>query len=236
MESIEKEIYDELVHSLHEMGVNRSDHDHSQFRRRAIRDCKSYLSKVSDEQLDYQSLKTQKFPKNYNDAYEHVLRHDDVPVLCYTYTDKLGADGFEPYFRDFDRRNGNFRGYKLKNDFQTLSSIQLDPLKRFVFNQTSAEEVLFDNWFLADEGSSLGIMFEAVLACHVIQSRACHNCKCVNTLRWYGGSGTSWQDLVCIECSVKQHMRSRRKQPWRRLRQQFVSTESRVALSVHGVS
>jgi len=84
MESIEKEICDELVHSLYEMGVNRSDRDHTQFRKWAIRDCKAYLSKVSDEQLDYQSLKTQKFPKNSNDAYEHVLRHDDVPELCYT--------------------------------------------------------------------------------------------------------------------------------------------------------
>ena len=29
---------------------------------------------------------------------------------------------------------------------------------------------------------------------------SCFRCRRRNTLRWYGGSGTCWQDVVCIAC------------------------------------
>lgn len=47
-----------------------------------------------------------------------------------------------------------------------------------------------------------GTIFEALVACHVIYSEACYNCKFRNVLRWNGGSDlvSSWADLVCIQC------------------------------------
>ena len=80
-EKLEKEIRNELLHSLYEFGVNRFDNEHVKFRQRAIRDCLALLSQKSDEPIDYQALKRENFPKNYNDAYEHVLRHMSSSVL-----------------------------------------------------------------------------------------------------------------------------------------------------------
>lgn len=152
MQSIEKEVYDELVHSLHEMGA--SSDVHSKLRQRVIRDCKAYLSSSGDP-IDWQALKALKFPKNYNDAYEHVLRNDndDLPDTVHTHKDKLNLDGYEPFYRSFDQRTGVFNGYKLKKEFKAFSPSQLDPLNRFTFDRTSKEEALFGEWFLADDDS-----------------------------------------------------------------------------------
>ncbi|KAK1747324.1 hypothetical protein QTG54_001287 [Skeletonema marinoi] len=206
MQSIEKEVCDELVHSLLEMGA--SSDVHSKLRQRVIRDCKAYLSSSGDP-IDWQALKALKFPKNYNDAYEHVLRNDDVPDTVTTYKDKLKLDGYEPFYRNFDRRTGVFNGYKLKAEFKAVSPSQLDPFNRFTFDRTSKEETLFDDWFLADDDSRDGIMYEAVLACHALQAESCHNCKVKNVLRWNGGSGSSWQDLLCTMCEATYEIKTK---------------------------
>jgi hypothetical protein len=209
MESIEKEVLEELVHSLHEMGVGASHPDHFQFRRRAIRDCKAYMSKISNDNINYQAISALKFPKNYNDAYQHVLRNEDMPDIVGTYSDKLESEGYEPYFRRFDQRTGNFNGYTLKQEFKAYLPSQLDPLNRFTFNRCSKEEKLFNEWFLADDDSMDGLVFEAVLACHALQAESCHNCKYKNALRWNGGSGSSWQDLVCTNCEATYEIKTK---------------------------
>ena len=212
LEHTKKEVRDELVHSLQEWGVNRTFdklspfhlHEHYKFRQKAILDCMANLSAMPlDGQIDYQALKSQKFPTNYSDAYEHVLRNDDVPDIVNTYTDTLDGEGFlEPYFRNIDRRTGDIVGYRLKHAYQKLSSTQLDPLYRFSFHRTEREELIFKRWFLEDYASTYGVVFEALLSCHMLQAEPCYNCKAQNTLRWNGGGNTSWQDIVCTNCKA----------------------------------
>ncbi len=196
--------------STHYMKWEGASHpDHFQFRRRAIRDCKAYMSKISNDNINYQAISALKFPKNYNDAYQHVLRNEDMPDIVGTYSDKLESEGYEPYFRRFDQRTGNFNGYTLKQEFKAYLPSQLDPLNRFTFNRCSKEEKLFNEWFLADDDSMDGLVFEAVLACHALQAESCHNCKYKNALRWNGGSGSSWQDLVCTNCEATYEIKTK---------------------------
>jgi len=96
----ESEVYNEIYHNLYEWGVNRQDNEHVRFRKKVIKEAISNLSKELDEPLDYSMLKKEKFPKNYNDAYEHVLRKEDVPANVYNYIDRLDIDAYpEPYRR-----------------------------------------------------------------------------------------------------------------------------------------
>lgn len=62
-------------------------------------------------------------------------------------------------------------------------------------------EYWFQRWVTSDDAAALGIVFEAILACHAIQFEACFNCTVRKSLSWSGASGTAWQeDLVCIKC------------------------------------
>ena len=99
MEALEKDICSELLHSLHEWGVNPSNREHVKFRQRVIRDCVANLSKKSKEPINYKALTSERFPKNYNDAYKHVLLHDEVLDKLYSGTDSLSGMGYpEPFF------------------------------------------------------------------------------------------------------------------------------------------
>ena len=114
MKHLEKEVIEELKHSLYEWGVNGSHDEHVSFRKKAFRDCVATLSSRPDEPIDHDALKREKFPKTYNDAYEHVLRNDTVPdqfQLCTS----VGVikDSFEPFHRYRDRRTGEIK-YQLE--------------------------------------------------------------------------------------------------------------------------
>eukprot|EP00581_Thalassiosira_minuscula_P002491 CAMPEP_0183737128 /NCGR_PEP_ID=MMETSP0737-20130205/51098_1 /TAXON_ID=385413 /ORGANISM="Thalassiosira miniscula, Strain CCMP1093" /LENGTH=389 /DNA_ID=CAMNT_0025971333 /DNA_START=90 /DNA_END=1255 /DNA_ORIENTATION=+ len=197
---MEKEVCNELVHSLHEWGVNRRYGDHAKFQQKAMRDCVANLSRKSKGFNNHKSLQNERFPKDYNEAYEHVLWNDEVPEKVYTYTDKLSdIEGYpEPFLRRRDQRTGEVWGYKVRREYQRCSSQELDPLQRFQFQELTKERLLFEEWFVDDnEDSSQGVLFEAILTCHVLQFEACYSCKFQKALRWNGGSSSSWQDIIC---------------------------------------
>lgn len=201
MEAMKKEIEGELLHSLHEWGVNCPGGKHSAFRRRAIRDCVATLSEREDKEDDYTELKRTRFPKDRSDAYEHVFRHDDVADTLQTFRDKLDLAGsFPPFFRSRDRHTKAVTGYRLKHEYQGFSSQELDPLDRFYFDSTTKEDFFFRCWFVGDDASSLGGLFEAVVACHALENEACYNCHYRKALRWNGGGRAAWQDMVCTNC------------------------------------
>ncbi|KAL7524794.1 hypothetical protein ACHAWF_001090 [Thalassiosira exigua] len=162
--------------------------------------------------MDYDKLKATKFPKDYNAAYEHVLRYDDVPIGCYLISaDRLGAGGpYSPFCRWYDRITGQVVDYKIRHDFKAFSSSQLEPMTRFQFRQTAIEKLLFERWFIGgNEAAEEGVLFEAILACHALQSESCFNCKCRNALRWNGGGAASWQDIVCIKCKATYEIKTK---------------------------
>eukprot|EP00804_Cyclotella_cryptica_P010561 CCRYP_019863-RA/>CCRYP_019863-RA protein AED:0.10 eAED:0.13 QI:0/1/0/1/1/1/2/0/352 len=195
---------EELQHSMAEWAVSKStsNSEHSAFRSKAIGHLQSFLN-VSPSNRD--SMNKNRFPKDLNSAYEHVLRHDDPPGNITTYSDKLDMQGYlEPYRRQYDRNDKTkVYSYIMKQEYKRYSSDELDPLERFTFHILSKEEFLFQEWFLVDDendASHLGLFYETRLACHALQHETCYNCKFKNALRWNGGASSSWQDLVCISC------------------------------------
>ena len=212
MKHLQKEVCDELIHSLHEWGVNRPE-EHSAFRQRVVRDCVASLSQQDTELVHYKELKNKRFPKNYYDAFEHILRHEDVASdNIYVHIDglDLGSGAYpEPYHRLRDRITGKVifapgdkNGYRLKKDFQVYTSEQLNPLSRFQFEMVTKEELFYERWFVEDKASRDGLMFEAVLTCYSLAFEACYSCKYRKALRWNGGGKTSWQDLICSNCGM----------------------------------
>ena len=55
----------------------------------------------------------------------------------------------------------------------------------------------------------MGTFLEACWACHAIQEESCFNCNSRNSLRWSGGFGSSWQDLVCVECRCMYELKTK---------------------------
>ena len=203
MEDFEKEAKNELIHSLHKIGLTSAS-GHVRFIQRAVRDCVACMSK-SAEPIDIEALKGQQFPRSYMDAYEHVLRHDGEAGDFYTlYEDalKLNAIYPQPYFRQRNRHKGEvYYDYRKKDEYKKFTSKQLDPMYRWKFNLTSLEELLFMRWFVDDDfASSIGIFMEALVACHARYCEACYKCKFRKSLRWNGGAGSSWQDMICTNC------------------------------------
>jgi len=68
MENLEKESINEVIHSLHEWGLNTLSEHHVKFRQRAVRDCVAYIDNfrcIERYQHDSGALKGQKFPRSY---------------------------------------------------------------------------------------------------------------------------------------------------------------------------
>lgn len=149
-------------------------------------------------------LKAHKFPKDNDEAVKLVLWTDIneelTPKALVVFTDtleeevKMTSSFYEPY-----RRVGTNR-YARRNAYMRFSAESLDPFVRFKFEQLTPRELFYRRWFLSTPETSLGHFFEALLACHAIQYEACYRCKYHKSLRWMGGPGASWQDLVCIVC------------------------------------
>ena len=129
---------------------------------------------VKKKPFNYKILRTEKFPTDVNEAYEHILRHEDLP------DDMIYAS--------------------------------LDPLSRFQFRPTTKTDLLFQQWFVTSVGgnaSDLEMLFEAAIACHALLRESYYNCKGQQTLRWNGGSGASWQDLICIKCECMYEVKTK---------------------------
>jgi hypothetical protein len=61
------------------------------------------MSKISNDNINYQAISALKFPKNYNDAYQHVLRNEDMPDIVGTYSDKLESEGMSHILDDLTK-------------------------------------------------------------------------------------------------------------------------------------
>ena len=72
MENLEKESINEVIHSLHEWGLNTISEHHVKFRQRAVRDCVACIDNfrcIERYEQDFGALKGQKFPdKNSHEA------------------------------------------------------------------------------------------------------------------------------------------------------------------------
>lgn len=162
------------------------------------------LNEALDQPDGFQDLIEVEFPDSLEEAYEHVLHHDDVdPDTPLFLSHDSIETGYAPFFRCYDRNSPRkLIGYRRKPQFRSFQLVQLDPLNRFRFEPVSNAELFFHRWFASGNASRLGVFMEAAIACHAIHNEACFNCKCRRTLRWKGGRGNAWQDLVCTECQA----------------------------------
>ena len=203
MENLEKEAIIELKYSLHEIGLTSTSSEHVTFIKRAVRECVACMSE-SAEPINFDALMVHKFPRTYKDAYEHVLRHDGYPDrVLYTYTDALNLNDIYPmpYLRQRNLHTGVVYDYRKRDDYKRFTSGQLDPMNRWKSNLISFEELLFVRWFVDDDyASRIGILVEALVACHALYCEACYKCKFRKSLRWNGGASSSWQDMICTNC------------------------------------
>ena len=198
---------EELAHTFEEWGVNGNHNQHLEFRKSVYEEAKRMIETGSTP-TNYSKLKNLTFPTESTKAVEHVCRSDLREKLPdshrYLLEDKLASivddkGCMMPFFRVYAKntvicykRQPEFKGFSIRNE--------LDPFHRFSFRQVSQAELWYNRWFLSGVDSNAGTIFEARLACYALQSEACFECKYRNTLRWNGGVGASWQDLVCIQC------------------------------------
>ena len=201
----EKVIRGHVIRSLYEWGVNGESNDHVKLRRDTIQQC---MEKVRSQGYQggsyYEDLKSKKFPIGYEDAIRHIFEDEleDESVIHVTKVDKLDMEGRPPCFPWYDRKNKDkIVAYRRRKGFERFSDEELDPLNRFEWEvYIDQSHLWFQRWFLKEEDSMLGNVFEAIFVCHTIQHEQCFYCKCRNCLRWNGGYKTAWQDLVCTVC------------------------------------
>lgn len=186
----EIKIREQMVDSLKEWGLL----DDSTFKTNVINTAIEKSKYKEDNPINFDSLKKNTFPKNLKDAFEHVLRYEILPSPLYQCHDKLGMNGYEPFWKKGDR-------HEKKKTFKKFLKSQLDPLHRFDFHETSEAKELFDRWIVNEnDDSRVGALTQAAMTCHALQNTPCFNCKYRNSLRWNRSATASWQFLVCIQC------------------------------------
>eukprot|EP00979_Chaetoceros_neogracilis_P002889 scaffold479_cov123-Chaetoceros_neogracile.AAC.1 len=211
--SMESKVREELLISLGEWGMSVGTRDgHVKFKRIAIEEALVNLH-VKKKPFNYKIMRTENFPTDMNEAYEHILRQEDLPDdKIYAHIDTLEMEGFlNPFWRRYDRRL-KFMTYERTPEYHDFTNASLDPLKRFQFRPTTKTDLLFKRWFVTEAGgnaSDLGMVFETAIACHALQYESCYNCEGQNTLRWNGGSGASWQDLICVMCECMYEVKTK---------------------------
>ncbi len=208
-----KLVIDELKHSFNEWGMSGSHSEHVNFRAEVNKKALACLDRKGSP-ITFKTLQKNTFPTEINEAYEHVLYHVDVSDQAWTWSDRLKAEGFPcPYFRVHNRnvKPPIVTRYEKRPEYRSFSKADLDPIHRFTFKPITKPDLIFGRWFLEDknEASLLGNLFEAWLACHALQHESCFNCKCQNTLRWNGGSKSSWQDLICTACECTYEIKTK---------------------------
>jgi len=206
------EVKEELQHSLNEWGLQER---HFNFRQTVLR-CGVEMASDVGSDVNYQDAKKDTFPLNISDAYEKVLKSD---IESFTYSnlylchDKLDVGGFgEPFSRWYDNRAVPQRvtDYRKKPNYKRFSNTELDPLQRYEFHKVTKSKFFFNRWFFEDDkDSEQGTLFESWISCHALQHESCFNCKARNSLRWYGGNTSSWQDFVCTACHSMYEVKSK---------------------------
>ena len=114
-----------------------------------------------------------------------------------------------PYYLD-NVSNGNETIRTLKDIFDDPSYQKyLDPRKRFSIHTQSKNENLLQS-FTQDDNCLDGYIFELMVAQFAQdQNVLCRSCK-NPTLRWNGGSGYPWMDLVCTNCKSTYEIKSKK--------------------------
>jgi hypothetical protein len=119
--------------------------------------------------------------------------------------------------------------FNAKKNHERFAAAALDPLNRFRLDRLELPpEQLAFNDFYQMEGRLLGYAFEAIVASYAVHNIQCPCCygivrgtaqksilvadqsvpsdlhasavQMVGSLRWTGGSQTSWRDLYCVDC------------------------------------
>ena len=161
---------------------------------------------LGGKDTSFKSLKKESFPQNATESFEHVLRCDVGSIqrlrTKYLYEDRLKALGTDTNMKPWKRVWGHYNHYEIRPFYRTYTNQELDPLRRFHFKEIKqTNEYIFKRWFVDQNiNAKMGVFFEACFACNAIKKEACFNCKCRNSLRWCGASGSSWKDLVCTVC------------------------------------
>lgn len=218
-------VRNELAYQLNEWGLSNERKSHVHFRHELCFMIEKLIGPSSALRLDAQLAKSttfemEDFPKNPLDAYRFILHLEmnaDIPPhrLC-VYSDKLGV--VERYsLNPFTRRHYyNKQGkrqdtkYIRKKEYKGFLPEDFDPFRRFEFVQLSKKEFMYHRWVMSSRAAKAGIFFEAQVSCHVLQFQNCFQCKCRNSLRWNGGSESSWQDLKCAVCTSTYEIKTKR--------------------------
>jgi hypothetical protein len=88
----------------------------------------------------------------------------------------------------------------VKPSFARFAAVQLDPFHRFKLKVSNVSPAKLAYEHCSQKGWLNGYSFEAIVASHAIHNEVCFRCKKLNSLRWCGGSNTSWRDLYCVSC------------------------------------
>ena len=206
--SLERRMRDEIVKNLGEWGVRRSESsEHAKFYDQAIQTAIAHSRPTEQknvelfERMKEFRTKPNAMPRDPVDAIIHVLAKElegvDEGHLFYDTEDNLDLN-FQPFYLWTNKANKVL--FKRCKGFERFKLEQLDPFKRFTETAFKAPEYFYSGW--SNKSRLAGTVFEALVACHVIYSEACYNCKFRNVLRWNGGRDlvSSWADLVCIQC------------------------------------
>eukprot|EP00980_Cylindrotheca_fusiformis_P013581 scaffold3479_cov106-Cylindrotheca_fusiformis.AAC.2 len=215
----ESEIRKELIYCLREWGIGdttgqHNAENHARFQKKVIAaGIEMSTSTMDAKKLEFDDLRFEQFPADFQEAYKYVLRHDTMGTPIFIATDKFSISQ-APFFRRYDPNDTEqeYRDmrYGRKKEFKKAPLIALDPLCRFEFEEISEAEFFFQSWFVGDDNRLGGVVMEALLACHAIHQEACFNCKYRHSLRWNGGGRSSWQDLVCIKCKCMYEVKSKK--------------------------
>lgn len=202
----ESEVLTELNYSLSEWGLGQTGHlnrdEHGRLRAKITHAVLAMLNERLDPvYCDFGTLINNKFPNTVEQAYEHVLRNDDMGNFPLFICHDSIKTSFEPFRRNsHDHREVSH--YLRKAHFEKFQLTKLDPLNRFQFERVSKAELFFHRWFVESDDSRQGVFMEAAIACHAIHHEKCYHCKRPKALRWKGGSADAWQDLVCTKCET----------------------------------
>jgi hypothetical protein len=218
----EKEIRLEIRHSLREWGIRPDGNhnpDHKSFQRHVIETAVGFSHPDSEDvpQEVVAFPPRNELPDDLFQALEVFLTkelEESMERQRGTYSDKLNISWshMAPCKGVGKLPDGNYRKYIIRSEFEKFNVSQLDPLRRFLFGEPpnpAAEQFFVD--YNVEEGHLNGAFAEVLVTRHATYKVACYSCKRRGCLRWNGGSGegSSWRDMVCIECGSCYEIKSK---------------------------